>query len=185
MFKCNYCGKSYKTERGFTNHKCEYKNRYESLINNDYFSIWLAFKTINRLVVNKDIEKEKRAFITSAQYKQFVEFSEWCKNIEMLNVVSYLEYLNKFNIPLKLWCTDKTYRAFLETYITNELNSIAIDRCEKYLSENGLNINTISQNRLYILMLSGKISKKYLNHVGFNYKTYLDCGQIKDLGVLA
>lgn len=184
IYKCSYCGKTYKTEKGFSNHKCEYKDRYESLSTKDYFTLWLTFKTINRLSVNKDIEKEKRAFITSAQYKQFVNFSEWCQNVGMINVVSYFQYLKQFVIPLKFWCNDTTYRNFLDSYINSELTSIAIDRSELYLKNNNLNIESISSNRLYLLLLSGQVSKKYLNHIGFDYVKYLDSGQIKDLGRL-
>lgn len=184
VYKCQYCGKTYKTEKGFSNHKCEYKDRYESLSTQDYFTLWLAFKTVNKLTVNKDIEKEKMSFIASSQYKQFAQFSQWCKNVGMINVVSYLQYINRFNVPYKFWCSDINYRNFLDSYINSELNSIAIDRSEQFLKNNGLNIDEISSNRLYLLMLSGQISKKYLKHIGFNYSKYLDSGQLKDLGRL-
>lgn len=184
VYKCQYCGKTYKTEKGFSNHKCEYKDRYESLSTQDYFALWLAFKTVNKLSVNKDVEREKMAFISSSHYKQFVIFSQWCHSIGMLDAVAYFEYLKKYNIPYKLWCSDGSYRKYLILYINSELQPLAIDRSKKFLQDNNLDINTISSNRLYLLMLSGRISKKYLNSINFNYRMYLDRGQLQDLGEL-
>lgn len=166
------------------NHSCEFKDRYMSLDTTNYFTMWLTFKTVNKLSINKDIEKEKMSFITSSQYKQFATFSRWCDSIGMLDVLSYFEYLKKFNIPFRMWCSDSSYRKYLILYINSELLPLAIDRSKQYLKENNLNIETISANRLYLLLLSGRISKQYLKSINFNYKSYLDSGQLQDLGEL-
>lgn len=184
IYKCQCCNKSYKTEKGFNNHICENKRRYDSLINTNHFTYWLIFKTVYKISINKDIEKEKINFISSAQYKAFIKFVNWCNDIQVLDINSYFEYLKKYNIPLKLWCNDGFYKKYLSEYIKNEPLANAIERSLTSLKIYDVSIETISQNRLFLLLLSGQISVKYLNSIGYPYRQILDVGQLKELETL-
>lgn len=185
-YQCKYCGKVYKTEKGLFKHEssCPILDRYTYLNNSKCFQRWLMFKTVSKLKVNKDIEKEKENFIYSPLYKHIEKFSKWCDDMEMFDERAYLEYVINFNVPVYKWCNDRFYERFIINYINNELPSIAIERSKKYLQSLGLTLETISANRLYMLLLSGKISKKYLQFCNFNANMRLDGGQIKILGNL-
>lgn len=185
-YKCQYCGKEYKTERGLIKHEssCPFIERYNYLNNSKCFQRWLMFKTASHLKVNSNLEIEKEKFINSHTYKPFEKFSKWCDEMEMFDERAYIDFVVNFNVPVFKWCNDRFYERFLLNYISNELPAIACERSKKYLDSLGLSLNNISPNRLYMALLGGKISKKYLQISNFDATMILDSGQVKLLGNL-
>lgn len=181
QFKCHCCGKIFKTETGFNKHFCEYMKRFVEIEQNSWYKYWLKFKTVYKIKVKKNKNDEYYAFIHSPFYESFAKFMRYVKNIEMIDYSSFIEYTLKKNIPIKNWCNPDVYKKFVLDYIHNELESLAIDRSKKYLSDNNLNIENITSNRLYFSILSGMINNKYLKSINIDVTKILDPNQLNDV----
>lgn len=184
VYKCQFCDKVYKTERGLNNHTCEYMHRIQDVNINKILNNWLVYKTIYKIPTKKNTKDEVLDMVKSSYYKLFKQFSNWCDSINIIDTYSYIGYLKRYNVPLKLWISDKYYRMFLNDYIQSEPLANAYERSINELKKCNLTLETISQNRLFLLLLSGRLSIKYLDSVGYPYKDILDDGQKKELGIL-
>lgn len=184
VYKCQFCDRVYKTERGLNNHTCEYMHRIQDVNINKILNTWLVYKTIYKIPTKKNTKDEVLDMVKSSYYKLFKQFSNWCDSINIIDTYSYIGYLKRYNIPLKLWISDKYYRMFLNDYIQSEPLANAYERSINELKKCNLTLETISQNRLFLLLLSGRLSIKYLDSVGYPYKNILDDGQKKELGIL-
>lgn len=180
-FKCHCCGKVLKTESGFKKHFCEYQKRFVEIESHGWFDKWMKMKTIYKIRVKKDKNKEYYDIIHAPYYNQFVTFLTWCDNTHVIDYPAYLEFLKKKNYPMKQWAVDKVYNEFVKDYVKNELPALANERSERYLKDNGVSLNTITPNGLYFGLLSGLISSKYLKYKNFDVTHVLDKGQLKDL----
>ena len=181
QFKCHCCGKVFKTETGFNKHFCSYMKRFVEIEQNGWYQYWLKFKTVYKIKVKKTQNEEYYVFIHSPFYESFVKFMNYVRTIEMIDYSSFLEYTKKKNIPIKDWCNPSVYKCFVSDYIHSELESLAIDRSKKYLADNNLNIENITQNRLYFSILSGMINNKYLKSIGIDVRKILDPSQLNDV----
>lgn len=181
MLKCKYCKKTFKSENWYNKHKCKYMFRKEMIDNTQIFKVWMMFKTIFKIKVNKDLNKEEENFIKSDLYNKFFNFYKWACEIEIFDIYAYILYLKEYNIPLRLWNSDRYYKLFLSKYVKEENLTISIERCEKNLKKNNLSLETITQNRLYMMLYYGLLTKKYLDYKNYNYKNILDTKQLEDL----
>lgn len=180
-FKCHCCGKVFKTEAGFNKHFCNYMKRFVEIEQNGWFSYWLKFKTIYNVRVKKNKNDEYYSFIHSSFYESFAKFMRYVQSNEMIDYGAFLEFTMKMNIPIKEWCNPVIYRRFVSDYIHNELPSLAEERSKKYIADNNLNIETMTQNRLYFSILTGMINNKYLKSIGIDVRKILDPGQLNDV----
>ena len=183
VYKCQFCNKVYKTERGLNNHICEYMLRIQDSNINGILNNWLMYKTIYKISTKKNTKDEVLDMVKSTYYKTFKQFSDWCDNIDIIDTHSYIQYLKKYSIPLRLWTSDKYYKMFLEQYLHDEPLANACERSINELKKYNLTLETISQNRLFLLLLSGRLSIKYLDYIKYPYRSILDDGQMKELNV--
>ena len=171
-FICKYCGKKFKTEKGFQKHHCEKMERW----NNFNWLGYLAFNMFsksNHIKIYKDDEKQKMNFIQSHYYKEFDKFGKWVLEMNVIDIPEYIKYLIKFAVPIKEWYCEKTLRWFLCCYLRTESMASAIQRSEKYLQDNNITLETISSSRLYLALRNGFISNKFLLKNNFDYKQIL------------
>lgn len=180
-FKCHCCGKAFKTETGFKKHFCEYQKRFVEIESHCWYDKWLKMKTIYKIRVKKDKNKEYYDIIHAPYYNQFTLFLKWCDKNGIINYPEYLEYLKRKNYPMKSWANDMVYNEYVKEYIRNELPALANERSEKYLKDNNVTLETITPNGLYFGLLSGLISNKYLKYKNIDVTKILDKGQLKDL----
>ena len=183
VYKCQFCNKVYKTERGLNNHTCEYMLRIQDGNINRILNNWLMYKTIYKIPPKKNTKDEVLDMVKSTYYKTFKQFSDWCDSIDIVDTYSYISYLKKYNVPLKMWVSDRYYKMFLNEYIQTEPLANACERSINELKKCNLTLETISQNRLFLLLLSGKLSIKYLDSVEYPYRKILDDGQKKELNI--
>lgn len=183
VYKCQFCNKVYKTERGLNNHTCEYMLRIQDSNINRILNNWLMYKTIYKISTKKNTKDEVLDMVKSTYYKTFKQFSDWCDSIDIVDTYSYIGYLKKYNVPLKMWVSDRYYKMFLNEYIQTEPLANACERSINELKKCNLTLETISQNRLFLLLLSGKLSIKYLDSVEYPYRKILDDGQKKELNI--
>lgn len=183
VYKCQFCNKVYKTERGLNNHTCEYMLRIQDSNINRILNNWLMYKTIYKISTKKNTKDEALDMVKSTYYKTFKQFSDWCDSIDIVDTYSYISYLKKYNVPLKMWVSDRYYKMFLNEYIQTEPLANACERSINELKKCNLTLETISQNRLFLLLLNGKLSIKYLDSVEYPYRKILDDGQKKELNI--
>lgn len=181
--KCQFCGKVFKTEKGFEKHSCEKKQRYLNFDENA-FTLWVTFMKISKTKLSTNYEKKKMAFINNSMYNFFVTLTQWCIDMDVVDIEAFIKYCYSLRLPSQLWISDSNYVNFIHWFIKNENKILAIKRSEQYLELNGLALNELSPNRLFFLLLSGKISNKFLTSRNVDVKSILDEGQLNQLGDL-
>lgn len=176
-FKCKYCGKVYKTQKGFEKHHCKEMDRYHEItdVTEYVFTIFHNTYIENKMPNNSE---DRKLFIAKSRYYDIVKSLEkWALETQPINFMEYVKFL-KFNlVPFKKWTLDHTYHCFLYQYLREEPDAIAIQRAETFLKNNDLTIDTISSNRLFLAIKFGTISPKYLRYIGVNVAEKLDEGQ--------
>ena len=75
---------------------------------------------------------------------------------------------------MKDWSSSNTYKSWLYQYLKDEPETTSIKRSEDYLNQNGVTLDTISSNRLYLAIRYGLITNKYLKSKNFDVKSHLD-----------
>ena len=175
MFKCEFCGKEFKTESGFQKHCCEKKRRYNEF-DEVAFRIWSIIGSVFNVRYPKNITTDgiKKMFINDKSYKAIIMFAHWAVDTGELDIVSYLKFLKHNVVPMKQWSQSRVYNAWLIQFLKNEPLSMATKRAEDYLEGLGLTLETISQNRLYLAIKYGIISVKYLKSKDFDIKGALE-----------
>lgn len=169
---CKFCGKQFKTEKGFQKHHCEKMDRWNNF-NWFGFLAFNMFSKSNHIKIYDSEEEQKLNFIKSKYYKEFDKFGKWLLEMNVIDVPSYIKYLIKFVIPIHQWCSEKILRCFLYDYLRTEPISCAIVRSEKYLQEHNVSLDNISSGRLYIALKNGFISNRYLQTKNFDYRNLL------------
>jgi hypothetical protein len=174
-FKCIYCGKVYKTQKGFEKHHCEKMDRYnETTEATDYvYNIVNSFYKLSKNTP-KTLEERKFIIINSRYYKDIKALEKWAIETQPINFYEYIHYLYSSKVSINDWTKSFTYKNFLFDYLAKEPPAIAIKRSEDYLTNNGLTIDTISSNRLYLAILYGHISRKYLEYIHVDVSKILE-----------
>lgn len=173
-FKCKFCGKELKTESGFKKHSCKYIKRFLDEKSKISYELFLRFLQYNKLA--KSIHTDFESYITSKYYNDFhnlvLKFLDLGVSMQdRLN--DYFEYCLRCNIPSRNWCKDDFYLIYISDYLFKEDKSIAIARTEKYVKENNIDFNTISENKFYILLKFGLISPYYIIKYGIDVNNLL------------
>ena len=181
-YACPFCSKEYKSEKLFKKHTCKQMERFDYCSKKNYLKHWDILKTIYKIKYKKNyFNNPYFDLINSKVYNQAIKFFDFCELYNIEDIRPYLEYANLMHIPLYMCNNNQTYSNFIKWRNVNEHPLLAKERTEKYLSDNNISLNTISQNRLYFGILSGNISSKYLKNIGFDVTKILDNKQLQDI----
>lgn len=171
--KCQFCKKEFKTEKGFQKHTCLKKERYENF-NVLAFRLWLHWNRLCRLRVSKDEEKNKMRFISSKEYNHFEKFTGYLIELNPINAYDYVNWLVKNNIKIYNWYTPDVYHEWVVQYLKSENEISACKRSEMFLDQQCIDINNISENRLFLYLYYGKVSPYYIKKI--DKKIFLKLG---------
>lgn len=164
-FTCPFCGKEYKTERGFQNHKCVYKDRVLSF--NDYtLKLWQTVYNVYRFKLPTKLEEQLMAFAHNKSYNDINKFVVWVIETKPLDFLNYLQFLKQEQIAINRWTNERVYHSWLNKYLNNESLALATERANNYINTYGA-IETMSGMRLYTAIKYGYFSKKYLKSIGW------------------
>lgn len=177
---CKFCKKEFKTETGFKKHTCIKKQRYENF-NILAFKLWIEWHKFTKLKTNKDEEKNKLRFIGSKEYLHFVKFTNYLIELNPVNAYEYVKWLVQHNIKLTNWANSTFYHKWVIDYLKNENVIVACKRSEMFLAQENVDINQISENRLYLYLYYGKISPHYIKKIDINILLKLGDDLIKNL----
>jgi len=172
-YTCKFCGKTLKTAKGFQQHYCEKMSRYHNF-NWLGFMVFDMFNKKHFIRMPEQQELRRMKFINSRYYKDFTSFANWMTETNVVSPVDYVNYILGNELPINQWKDDRTVRSFLYQYLRQEPLASAIHRSEKYLTENKVCLENISQGRLLLGLQTGHISLKYLKYKNFNYMSYLN-----------
>lgn len=164
-FVCQFCKKEFKTEKGFAKHNCLKKDRYDNF-NVLAFKLWLQWHKFCKLKVSKDEERNKLRFIGSKEYVHFVKFANYLIELNPLNAYEYVKWLVQYNVKFTNWESEKFYHNWLVDYLKNENKLAACKRSEMFLAQENIDINSISESRLYLYLYYGRISPYYIQKIG-------------------
>lgn len=112
---CEFCGKRYVKAAAFLNHTCEKKKRFEyarsprGILAYQLYVKWLS-KTKTRNCNGISLE----VFLTSSQYKSFINFVEWGINTELYNFEKYIDFMVIKKYPPTMWTYSQVFGQFLE-----------------------------------------------------------------------
>ena len=127
-FKCKYCERSFARETTLAVHVCEQKKRFQNKndpASRQAFQCYLKFyETTQGSAKTKTFDE----FATSAYYKAFIKFANYCVNSRVINPVRFTEWLLKNNKRIDYWGSDKLYDEFLKDYIFRENATDALTR---------------------------------------------------------
>lgn len=130
--KCPYCGKVYKTQKGFDNHECEQMRRFAA---RDEKHVRLALHLFNEFYLNQMYGKKQIDFETfekSSYYKAFVKFGKYCVESKVVAPDKFVNWLIKNKIKLDRWASDRNYDRFLIQYLQIEPVADALERAIQY-----------------------------------------------------
>lgn len=191
--KCKYCGKEFKTERGYEKHNCKKKMR-SYLYWSGMREVWKSFCKIYDIKIPKQqstwcgnkIEKQEKSFIECPCFIDLHRFYDYQKSIQCIDVDSFMQYLKRKNINIKNWTFSTHYKEFLGEYLTGELTSLAIKRSEEYIVNNvqfndDIKLMELSPLRLYNLLRYGQINIKYIIYKDFDLSCKLSQSEIYDI----
>jgi len=116
-YQCDFCDKTFVNEKNLKKHNCDFKDRYEFIVNTpvgqsmySLYIFWLRSNAKNTKYV------DKHTFIHSIHYKPFKRFMDFCKKKSIPNKKTYIKICNSYNLSPKDWSNESTYETFLEIY---------------------------------------------------------------------
>jgi hypothetical protein len=165
--KCQFCKKEFKTQSGYDKHMCVKKSRYVNF-NVLAFYVWKSWNKLVHLKLSTDDEKNKIRFIGCKEYLIFEKFASYLNEIQPYDCYDYLEYLVKHNIKPNKWCSSDYFHKWVIDYDQRENKNLGIIRSKKYMENNNLDIQTVSESRLFNLLWNGRISPYYIDYIDRN-----------------
>ena len=127
-YKCKYCERSFARESTLAVHVCEQKKRFQD---KDTPASRIGFTNFLRFYeMTQGSAKQKTFddFATSAYYKAFIKFGNYCVNARVVNAERFADWLLKGNKRIDYWGTDKLYNEFLKEWVYKEPATDALTR---------------------------------------------------------
>ena len=127
-YKCKYCERSFARESTLSVHVCEQKKRFQD---KDTPASRIGFTNFIRfyeLTQGSAKQKTFDDFATSAYYKAFIKFGNYCVNARVINAERFADWLLKGNKRIDYWGTDKLYDEFLLEWVYKEPATDALTR---------------------------------------------------------
>jgi hypothetical protein len=166
MNTCEFCNKSFKSERTIMVHVCEQKRRFMAQHERH---VILAFETFNRfhkLSLNAQIDKTYEEFCHSRYYNSFVKFGSFVNNVNPLYPYQFIDYIIKKNVKLHLWCNEGLYDKYVLDLVRSEPVEVALERTIIHMMDWGTKnndewnhyFNNASLNKAAYDVKDGKVS---------------------------
>ena len=143
---CEFCGSTFKTEKGASNHSCEKKKIAGDIGTNgirkayDLFDYWFTLNMFSKK------GKSKKEFFKSPYFKTFVDLVKYLDGNYVPSGKVYVEWLSRKRIASRDWCKDSTLDRFRKetsrsedavelTLKTLEKMAMRCDDCDAHISE--------------------------------------------------
>lgn len=128
LYKCEHCGKNFKTENGLIKHLCKTKKRWLEKDELYFQKGFIIFQKFNEIVLRARKEKTRDEFISSSYYDGFINLSKFLLSSPVAFTEKYYLYLFKNNIKMNIWDQYETYRKFLLDFYKTDDPTKALER---------------------------------------------------------
>lgn len=125
-YQCEYCEKTFKKEQTVLSHKCEKRDRHSA--KNEAWSR-IAFHAFNGLYKK---QKSFGEFASSAYYKAFTKFGQYCIDVKVISPEEYATWLISNKKRLDQWTSDSVYSEYLIDFLPREEVGQALTRAIKH-----------------------------------------------------
>lgn len=111
-FVCRYCGKQFVREHHYLAHECKEMKRDRELQTPQgqtaltYYQLWM--RTMKRN------PPPASAFVTSRFYRTFMNFVQFCKNVDLPKPEKFIWLMVQKDYPPTMWATDDAYAIYIE-----------------------------------------------------------------------
>lgn len=127
---CEFCKRSFYSEKTLINHSCEEKRRWfkrDEPANRMAFIAWTRFYELN------DFNGRRKStsymdFIDSPFYSAFVKFSKHMIDINAIEPTKFVDFVIKNNLPIDKWTYDFVYEQYIRDLIKKETPEQALER---------------------------------------------------------
>jgi hypothetical protein len=116
---CSFCGAEFKTDTGYSLHKCEKMQRREDIKTPTgqtaygLYSTWFTVKKKNAPSIE--------SFMNSRYFKSFFKFAEFVKRLKITETELYIRMMNDKDILPVHWTSDDMYSHYIE-YLDRKLS---------------------------------------------------------------
>ena len=147
-FKCKYCDREFRKETTLAVHVCEQRKRFQHKNDPASRTAFQSYLKFYETTQGSAKTKTFDAFATSAYYKAFIKFANYCVNSRVVNSVRFTEWLLKNNKRIDYWGSDKMYDEFLKRYIFRENATDALTRALETSMDWAEEVNSPSEDFL-------------------------------------
>lgn len=127
-FECQFCQRSFRRESTLMAHMCEQKERF---LDKDRKHVKLAFKVYQHFyTISYRAQKPKtyEDFAKSKYFRAFTKFGKYLLDVNAVNMMAFVDFLIKMQVPLDDWCKESVYQLYLREYTKKETPLAAIER---------------------------------------------------------
>ena len=139
--ECNYCGRSFTSERTLSVHMCEQKRRH--MMQNEKW-VQLGYRAFQRFYEKATATKQPKTFeefAKSQYYTAFTKFGKFSYDLQVLNLVDFVDFLIDFGVKLDDWTKNEAYVLWIKQYVRKESYDVALERSIKFMEKWSRNTN--------------------------------------------
>jgi len=107
---CKFCSKTYKTDKGFQNHKCRNRDIAGSVSDTDLwvaydlFNFWFKYNGFSKVKAGKNYDQ----FLKSPYFGYFIELMKMVSDVYIADPHDLVMWLSDNQIPAKSWAYEST-----------------------------------------------------------------------------
>lgn len=126
--KCDFCKKSFVTERSLIAHSCEKKQRW--LWKDEKYSMmaFRAYQLFYQIAQRSKKPKTQEDFINSNYYLGFIKFGKYLMDINAIEPVGFIEFLIRSDTKLADWANPRVYEIWIRELSKKEHPMKAYER---------------------------------------------------------
>lgn len=112
LYKCGYCGKKYKREKLFLQHKCKQMIRDEQLRTPIGQAAWRFYQDWMRF--QRKRAGDDRMFLNSRYFPAFIKFATFVKQTDLPTPKKFIKLMVTENYQPTMWLIDEVYAIYME-----------------------------------------------------------------------
>jgi len=114
LFTCEYCHTPFKTESGFTKHKCTAMLREKQFVSPAGQAAWNYYKEWMKLK-HRSVVSNSHTFKKSKYFNTFYKFTKFVKKTMLPDVDMFIQLMVRTGVDPNYWSSDAAYRKYLES----------------------------------------------------------------------
>ena len=125
--KCNFCDRSFYSERSLLIHVCDQKSRF---LARDNKHVRMGFKAYQKVMTFLRMSSKGNFddFDNSKFYTAFVKFGKFIIDLNAIQPMGFVDFLIRIEIPIDKWCSMSLYETYIREMTKVETPSDAIER---------------------------------------------------------